>query len=150
MTNIELDLKQIINLKQYPIDNEIFIRSCENELDQKGVLTLPNFINNQTLLELVNEAKVNQFKAYYAKSTHNIYLTEIDKKLPLDHIFNYQVVSSKGCITTDQIPGNSKLKSIYGSTLFKNFLAKVVKEKNIYEYSDPFSSINIHYARFRP
>ena len=146
MTNIELDLKQIINLKQYPIDNEIFIRSCENELDQKGVLTLPNFINNQTLLELVNEAKVNQFKAYYAKSTHNIYLTEIDDKLPPDHIFNYQVVSSKGCITTDQIPENSKLKSIYGSTLFKNFLAKVVKEKNIYEYSDPFSSINIHYA----
>ena len=41
MTNIEIDLKQIINLKQYPIDNEIFIRSCENELDQKGVLTLP-------------------------------------------------------------------------------------------------------------
>ena len=36
--------KQIINLKQYPIDNEIFIRSCENEFDQKGVLKLTNFI----------------------------------------------------------------------------------------------------------
>ena len=125
---------------------KVILENSLTTIDQKGVLTLPNFINNQTLLELVNEAKVNQFKAYYAKSTHNIYLTEIDKKLPLDHIFNYQVVSSKGCITTDQIPENSKLKSIYGSTLFKNFLAKVVKEKNIYEYSDPFSSINIHYA----
>ena len=39
MINVELDLKQIINLNQHPIDNEIFIRSCENELDQKGVLT---------------------------------------------------------------------------------------------------------------
>ena len=66
MTNIQLDLKQIINLNQYPIHNEIFIRSCDNELDHIGVLTLPIFINNQTLLELVNVAEVIQFKAYYA------------------------------------------------------------------------------------
>ena len=147
MPELDLELEQIINFRQYPIDNEVFIEQCVTELDKKGVLTLPNFINNETLLELTIEAKENQFKAYYAKSTHNIYLTEIDTKLPPDHIFNYQVISSKGCITTDQIPENSKLKSIYGSIIFKDFLARVVNERKLYEYTDPFSSINIHYAK---
>ncbi len=147
MSELNLELKQIINFRQYPIDNEVFIKKCITELDKKGVLTLPNFINNETLLELTIEAKENQFKAYYAQSTHNIYLTEMDTKLPPNHIFNYQVISSKGCITTDQIPENSKLKSIYGSIIFKDFLARVVNERKLYEYADPFSSINIHYAK---
>ena len=125
MPGLDLELEQIINFRQYPIDNEVFIEKCATELDKKGVLTLPNFINNETLLEL----------------------TEIDTKLPPDHIFNYQVISSKGCITTDQIPDNSKLKSIYGSIIFKDFLARVVNERKLYEYTDPFSSINIHYAK---
>ena len=76
MPELNLELKQIINFRQYPIDNEVFIEQCATELDKKGVLTLPNFINNETLLELTIEAKENQFKAYYAKTTHNIYLTE--------------------------------------------------------------------------
>ena len=55
--DLELELEQIINFRQYPIDNEVFIEQCATELDKKGVLTLPNFINNETLLELTIEAK---------------------------------------------------------------------------------------------
>ena len=52
MPELDLELEQIINFRQYPIDNEVFIEQCATELDKKGVLTLPNFINNETLLEL--------------------------------------------------------------------------------------------------
>ena len=49
MPELDLELEQIINFRQYPIDNEVFIEQCATELDKKGVLTLPNFINNETL-----------------------------------------------------------------------------------------------------
>ena len=81
------------------------------------------------------------------KSTHNIYLTPQDKSFPEDHIFNTQITSSKGCITTDQIPDSSALKTIYKSDIFKKFIAEIVGEKILYEYEDPLSSINVHYAK---
>ena len=33
--DLELELEQIINFRQYPIDNEVFIEQCATELDKK-------------------------------------------------------------------------------------------------------------------
>ena len=39
------------------------------------------------------------------------------------------------------------LKTIYKSDIFKKFIAEIVGEKILYEYEDPLSSINVHYAK---
>lgn len=139
-------LKEFVNLHNCPISNPSFVKKCKDSLKDDGVLTIPGFLRDSSLKELITEAKENQEKAYYSSSTHNVYLTPNDKSLSDRHIFNHQVKSSKGCITTDQIPNHSGLKVIYQSVLFKRFLAQIVNEDTIYEYEDPFSSINIHYA----
>ena len=59
---------------------------------------------------------------------------------------NRKVQSSKGCITTDQIPENSALHKLYEHQLFRDFLCDVLEETALYEYADPLSSINLHYA----
>ena len=69
-----------------------------------------------------------------------------DDNFPPDHPRNRLVVSSKGCITDDQISYNSSLKILYKSDLFRDFIAQVVGEKKLYEYNDKLSSVNIHYA----
>jgi len=56
------------------------------------------------------------------------------------------VTSSKGCITTDQIPTDSALHKIYHAPEFRNFLCTVLGESQLYEYADTLSSINLHYA----
>ena len=35
---------------------------------------------------------------------------------------------------------------MYNSEVFRNFLASVLNEEKLYEYADPMSSINVHYA----
>lgn len=145
MTNNTLE--NVINFEACPLQDSLFIKNCEKTLNSKGVLTIRNFLKDDAVTLLVKEAEENQHKAFFSNSTHNIYLTPNDENLPNNHIFNVQVKSSKGCITTDQIPETSPLKSIYKSNIFKVFLAKIVGETILYEYEDPLSSINVHYAK---
>ena len=139
-------LNEYVNIDDCPITESSFVNQCKERLEKHGALIIPGFLRKKALRKLIKEAKENQGKAFYSSSTHNIYLTPRDKSLPDDHIFNHQIISSKGCITTDQIPENSGLKIIYHSVLFKNFLSQIVQETSLFEYDDPFSSINIHYA----
>jgi hypothetical protein len=140
------ELNHIINEQIYDLLNTDFAFECKKDLDRKGVLTLPNFLNANTLTELVAEAEDCASQAYYTDSTHNVYLTKIDNNYASDHVINRQLVSSKGCICTDQIPAGSKLEKLYSSSLFKKFIAKIVGEPSLFPYEDPLSSINIHYA----
>lgn len=145
MENI-MELDQIIDQKVYNLLDTDFVQKCKKDLDQNGVLTLSNFLNADTLKELVAEAEESASQAYYTNSTHSVYLTKIDDKFGLDHVINKQVVSSKGCICTDQIKSTSKLKTLYSSNTFKSFIAAVVGETSLFPYDDPLSSINVHYA----
>ena len=139
-------LEDVVNFNEVPIDNKKFIDKCRRDLNQNGVVTLHNFLTPETVTELVNEAKSCSGSAYFTNSTHNVYLTPQNESLGSEHIFNRQLSSSKGCITTDQVPQNSKLKELYFSDIFKNFVCRVVEEKALYEYADSLSSINVHYA----
>ncbi len=139
-------LNKIINSNKYNLLDAEFSKKCLRKLNTDGVLTLPDFLQDGVLKELINEAENASSEAFYTNSSHNVYLTPVDRSLSADHVFNRQVVSSKGCICTDQIPPESKLNKLYHHQEFKNFIASIVDKKNLYPYEDPLSSINVHYA----
>jgi hypothetical protein len=140
------NIRNIIDLGKCPLEDANFIKLCRTKVNENGVLTLPNFLNEQIIKYLVEEGSDAQSKAFFSNSTHNVYLTKNNSELSDDHIFNRQVVSSKGCITDDQIPQISPLKTLYNSEIFREFLASVLGEQKLYEYADGLSSINVHYA----
>ena len=140
------DISKWVNLKSCPLNSIDFANQCRQKLSDEGVLLIPQFFHSDTLKQITNEAQEQAHLAYFTKNTHNVYLSELDKSLPKTHIFNRQVKSSKGCITTDQIQSESGLHVIYNSSIFKKFIAHVVQENAIYPYADPLSGINIHYA----
>lgn len=139
-------LEDIINTERWRIHTEAFCNQCRSSLDQDGVIVLPDFLTPHAVDVLQNEGRRHQSKAYYTQSSHNVYLTQYDAEYPSQHARNLPVVSSKGCITTDQIPTTSYLHTLYKSEVFKTFLANVLGEAELYEYADPLSSINLHYA----
>ncbi len=141
------NLNNFINIHTHPINHNNFIQFCKKSFLDNGVLTIPNFINDESIKNFCREADSNKDKAFFTKNTHNVFLTPNNNNFSEDHIYNFQISSSKGCITTDQIPKSSGLKIIYKSLIFKNFISKIVGEKKLYEYADPLSSINIHYAK---
>ena len=141
-----MDLSDIITLKEFPLANSDFQKSCKKSVDQKGALILEGFLLPDALEQVRQEGLDNKHKAYYCTEDHNVYLTDPDPDFSMEHPRNRQIVSSKGCITDDQMPLNSPLHVLYDCDIFRNFLCEVLGEEGLYDYADSLSSINLHYA----
>ena len=97
--------------------------------------------------QVVEASEGREAEAFYANSTHNVYLTPLDPSLPDNHTFNRQVLSSKGLLADDQVPEDSPLRELYDHPSFQEFLSTVLGINEIYPYDDDLSSINIHFAQ---
>ncbi len=139
------DLGDVVDLEKHPIYDHSYASELKNLLERDGVITLPSFILEKSRQELLQEALANKSKAYYTTKSHSVYLQKQDPSLPPNHAFNRQVNSSKGCITTDQIPHSSLLKKMYYDVHFQEFCAKILGIGKLFPYADPLSEINVHY-----
>ncbi len=140
------ELNQVVRLDRYPLDNEQFRSSCRASVDNDGLLILPGFLTADALQSVCAEANEKRNLAYYCVQEHNVCLTPPDAEFAADHSRNREVVSSKGCITDDQISPESTLRTLYNASLFREFLCAVLQVQALHEYVDSLSSINIHYA----
>lgn len=139
-------LNDIVDVAQYPLASSAFREQCKTLLDESGVLVLPGFMLPDAIQGIQNEGVANQQDAFYTSSKHNVYLRPNDDSKAENHPRNRKITSSKGCITTDQIPSDSSLHVLYNLAEFQQFLCAVLDEQALYEYADPLSSINLHYA----
>ncbi|WP_218045012.1 HalD/BesD family halogenase [Kiloniella spongiae] len=142
-----MSLVNIIDLKKHPISDEGFMKSCQEKLDQDGALVLEGFLLPEAVAQVKAEGERHEDQAYFCAQKHTVYLSPQDPDFDDNHPRNRQVISSKGCITDDQIPQNSPLQTLYHDAEFQEFLCTVLNEKALYQYADPLSSINLHYAR---
>ena len=135
-----------INTAQHPIDDPNYRRACKETLDAEGALVLDGFFTAGAINAAVASFDARTDEAFYATSTHNVYLTPNDPALPSAHPYNRQVVSSKGLLADDQVDHDSPLKQIYRDTAFTSFLCSVLSIDAIYPYADDLSSVNVHFA----
>ncbi len=140
------ELETLVNIENYPLSDLDFQKQCKAELDKNGALLMENFLKTEAIEIVQREAEENRHLAFYTADKHNIFLTPPDPDFSIDHPRNRLVSSSKGCITTDQIPVDSALIKLYESEVFRSFLCIVLGETELHEYADPLSSINLHYA----
>ena len=140
-------IEDVVDLERHPLDCDEFRGKCKRAIDEEGVVVLKGFLQQPAIDSVRREGAVNQKHAFYTSAPHNIYLKPPDyDSFPPQHPRNREISSSKGCITTDQIPKDSALHVLYDSCRFREFLCAVLDEKELYAYADPLSSINLHYA----
>lgn len=139
-------LASLLNLSAHPITDAGYTATCQQQLAAGGALVLRGFLTPAALAAIKQEGDDNQHLAFYASSQHNVYLQKPDDAFAADHPRNRQVVSSKGCITDEEIPATSALRTLYDADAFKAFLCGVLEEQQLFPYADSLSSINLHYA----
>jgi len=142
-----LNISDIIDLEKYPINDPAFQQKCSETIEQTGALLLQHFVHQEIVMQVRDEGLANQKNAFYCTQQHNVYLQPADNNYPPAHPRNRHIESSKGCITDDQIPLQSPLHVLYDSDDFQHFLCQILGEKRLYDYADPLSSINLHYAK---
>ena len=147
MAQTSMMMADIVDINTYPLTDRDFQDRCRQIVDETGVLVLENFLSSDAVALVQKEGEDHKSQAYFCTQEHNVYLTPSDPQYPEDHPRNQKVVSSKGCITDDIIPANSPLRTLYDAADFRAFLCAVLGEEALYNYADPLSSINLHYAK---
>ena len=135
-----------IDRRLHPLDDPDHRRRCREALDAEGALVLEGFFTADAVARVVADSSPREDEAYYAASTHNVYLTPSDPGLAADHPFNRQVASSKGLIADDQVSADSPLRAVYDDPAFRDFLCAVLGIDAVHPYADDLSSINVHFA----
>ena len=136
----------LIDTHRHPITDDAYRVECRATLDRDGALVLSGFVPEEVIDRIVADSAPRADEAFFAGSTHNVWLTEPDPDLGADHVFNRQIESSKGLIADDQIPADSPLRAIYGDSDLRAFLCAVLGIESIHPYADALSSINVHFA----
>ncbi len=139
-------IAEYVDTRRHPIADTDYVEQCRQRLERDGALVLVGFFAEKAIDQVVVESGHRRDDAYFASSTHNVYLTPSDPSRPGDHPFNRQIVSSKGLIADDQIPANSPLRDVYDSDDFRTFLCGVLGIDHLHPYADRLSSINVHFA----
>ena len=139
------NINSIINIEDHPIENKEYRNYCYETLRKKSILTLENFLNQESLYSIQREALLLEVKAFYCSQKHTVLLNQYDNNIDREDPLNIEVISDKGCVPHDLIKPNSKLNLLYNSSKFKDFLISVLGIKNIFPYRDSLSSINYNY-----
>ncbi len=141
-----MELENLIDLQAYPITDPTFQIACRDRFNEAGVFVMPGFTLPSAIKAIAAEGQANRDSVYAKTEQHTVYLSPPDPEYAPDHARNRMVTSSKGCITDDLIPKESPLRALYDAPEFRVFLRAVLGEEALYEYADPLSSINLHFA----
>ncbi len=83
-TNQEKDIRPVVNLNKYPINDRSFINSCRMNINRNGSVVLPDFLTESAVKDLIDESVKNQEHAYYCRQEHSVYILPNDEDLPSD------------------------------------------------------------------
>ena len=134
-----------IDVVNHPIDDPAFRQTCRRHLDTTGALVLEKFFTADAVAAVLDQSENSRLDAYFTSDDHTVYLEPPDTAFAADHPRNRLIVSTKGCLTDDQIPEESPLRTVYESEAFRSFLCSVLDVEELHRYADPLSSINVHF-----
>ncbi len=119
---------------------------CKAALDTDGIVIIDQFLSESALSNIIEYGAAHAEQAFFTAQPHNVYLAPPDTHFAADHPRNIEQVSSKGCLTDDQIGPDSPLRRLYEDKDFVSFLCQVLGVPALFPYADPLSSINLHFA----
>ena len=140
------NLHLIINTDAYPIhDFESKIRKdliaqISLELEEKGCARIPNFIRNELIQEMVDEAKNLHDQAFWPIEKQNPYASPRDESFNAEHPRNFYTLRTNGFIASDLLPENSPLNRMYELDILTRFVREALRTgKPLYRYADPIA-----------
>ena len=138
-----MEIKNIVNLKDYPIDQtgskeyQDLITKNRDLLDKDGCCVLPNFVLSESLKRMKEEVERNLPKTHWTKDHHNPYFSKDDENLSKDHpkrIFSFR---ESGYINSDDLEKDSDLNAIYESDEMLKFVSDSLGVYPLYKWADP-------------
>nr|ABZ06768.1 hypothetical protein ALOHA_HF4000141F21ctg1g34 [uncultured marine microorganism HF4000_141F21] len=138
-----MKLNDIVDLDTYPInqpDNQKYkdiINYNKKLLDNNGCCILKNFIKEESINRMKQEAERKLNKVYWTKDKHNPYFIKDDETLPKDHPKRIFTVRESGYINSDDLEQNSDLNHLHDSDEMLKFVSDCLGVYPLYKWVDP-------------
>ena len=138
-----MKLNDIVDLDTYPINQlgnqkyKDIINYNKKLLDNNGCCVLKNFIKEESINRMKQEAERKLNKVYWTKDKHNPYFIKDDATLPKDHPKRIFTVRESGYINSDDLEQNSDLNHLHDSDEMLKFVSDCLGVYPLYKWVDP-------------
>ena len=139
----KLELADILNLEQYPIDRigtperQRVVEQAQEGLDAVGCSCLPDFVRPEALDIMKNEIEAGIDGVFWSENEHNPYFTKDDDGYPADHPRRFFEHRTSGFFNSDLIAHDSPMTTIYDSEIMRQFVADCLRDQEIHCWADP-------------
>ena len=138
-----MKLNDIVDLDTYPINQPVnqkykdIINYNKKLLDNNGCCVLKNFIKEESINRMKQEAERKLNKVYWTKDKHNPYFIKDDETLPKDHPKRIFTIRESGYINSDDLEQNSDLNHLHDSDEMLKFVSDCLGVYPLYKWVDP-------------
>jgi len=141
----------MINLKKNPIhikgvERDKIVKKARKDLEHDGCAIIKNFLTQNAIKLLVQEANGEVNKAHFSYNRTNPYFTQDDPTLnksdPRRKFYN----RSNGFIPADNFRKDGALRGIHDFLYFDEFIKDCLNEKKFSRYADPLADVIINVA----
>ena len=138
-----MKLNDIVDLDTYPINQpsnqkyKDIINYNKKLLDNNGCCVLKNFIKEESINRMKQEAERKLNKVHWTKDKHNPYFIKDDETLPKDHPKRIFTVRESGYINSDDLEQNSDLNHLHDSDEMLKFVSDCLGVYPLYKWVDP-------------
>jgi hypothetical protein len=146
-------IERIVNIEGYPIaemDTDAWksvVARVQDDLDGDGCSVLTDFIRPSLLGELREQGTAAALRAYFQVETVNVYNTDLDSPLPDGHPGRVHMQRGNAFVARDQIEASCIISQLYGSGVFREFIAACFGLRQLYELADPLSALVLNVIR---
>ena len=138
-----MKLNDIVDLDTYPINQpsnqkyKDIISYNKKLLDNNGCCVLKNFIKEESINRMKQEAERKLNKVYWTKDKHNPYFIKDDETLPKDHPKRIFTIRESGYINSDDLEQDSDLNHLHDSDEMLKFVSDCLGVYPLYKWVDP-------------
>ncbi len=140
---VEIDLSEFIDLDEFPIHDlghpkrQELVTEARKGLEALGCAHIPNFLTQDAITAMREEATRLLAKALPADAQINPYLTADDKSLPKGHPKRIFSRRTSSFINSDELEPSSLLRKFYDSDVVVHFISDCLNVGPIYRWADP-------------
>lgn len=119
-----MNVASLVDVDRWPMDDDALASRLNKTFIDENIVVLPGFIKESALPSLVSECDELARIAYH---------TDVNANLDV--------------VAYDQFPADSVIRAIYEWDPLMHFVARVLGEKELFRYADPFGALNLAVMR---
>lgn len=133
-------LGSLVDVERYPLSGDRFapiLEDCRAQLARESFVRLPGFLRPGVAARMAAEVLAAVPRSYRREKTFSAYDARDAERYPENHVRRRVHLNRQHVVTTDVLPPDGLLASLYEDDTLTNAIAAILGEPALYRLADP-------------